>query len=168
VHGDPDLNDAKITRFGPTAMVLPMLERGNYRSVMDFFKTGMNVNVLTSILRILAEKDTRAFALENLCYRLPGGTDAFLEKARKIVPELDNLHMFKGVGGIRPQLCTNGRVFMGGAKIFGNEHDKLIFDITPSPGASVCLRDAYETANYLCPRISARIFQEDFAHQFRS
>ena len=49
----------------------------------------------------------------------------------------------KGVGGTRPQIINNStrKLEMGEAKIVG---DKIIFNITPSPGASTCLGNAYE------------------------
>lgn len=38
IHGDPDVLVEGKTRFGPTALMLPMLERYNLKTVPEFFK----------------------------------------------------------------------------------------------------------------------------------
>jgi malate dehydrogenase (quinone) len=66
---------------------------------------------------------------------------------RKIVPtlKLSELQYAKGIGGTRPQIVNNTsrKLEMGEAKLCG---DKIIFNITPSPGASTCLGNAYSDA----------------------
>jgi L-2-hydroxyglutarate oxidase LhgO len=165
VHGDPDLNDLSITRFGPTAMVLPIFERGKYKTFVDFLNVSANLNVAMAFGRVMLDKDTRAFAFENLQYKLPGGDTAFTDTARKIVPELERLRPLKGVGGIRPQLCRDGRVFMGEAKVSTSD---AIFDITPSPGASVCLKNALDDAQHICNALGATFDLQRFHHDFRA
>ena len=59
-----------------------------------------------------------------------------------------NQAMFKlrrGAGGIRPQIVNlnNGELEMGDKTIVG---DRVIFNTTPSPGASVCLQNAERDA----------------------
>jgi malate dehydrogenase (quinone) len=39
LHGDPDILENGLTRFGPTALVLPKLERFKSGTYMDFWKT---------------------------------------------------------------------------------------------------------------------------------
>ena len=53
-----------------------------------------------------------------------------------------NSRYAKGIGGTRPQIVNNTtrKLEMGEAKLTG---DKIIFNITPSPGASTCLGNAY-------------------------
>lgn len=68
------------------------------------------------------------------------GKKMFLKEAQKIIPtiKLANLEYGTGLGGIRPQIVNVRlkKLEMGEAKII---EDGIIFDITPSPGASVCL-----------------------------
>ena len=72
------------------------------------------------------------------------------QNVKKIIPsiKLKDLTFAKGYGGIRPQvLDTKNKVMnMGEAKIIG---DKIIFDITPSPGASMCLQNGVVNARKL-------------------
>jgi malate dehydrogenase (quinone) len=67
----------------------------------------------------------------------------FLQDARKIVPSLKykDLHFGKGLGGIRPQVVNTitKKLEMGEAEIVGGN---ILFNITPSPGASVSLKNA--------------------------
>ena len=69
----------------------------------------------------------------------------FIKEVRKIIPtiKLENLSYARGYGGVRPQIVNlNTKALeMGEAKIIG---DKIIFNITPSPGASTCLQNALE------------------------
>ncbi|MGL4884505.1 MAG: FAD-dependent oxidoreductase, partial [Waterburya sp.] len=39
VHGDPEVHNQAIARFGPTAKVLPMLERHKYSTIIEYFQT---------------------------------------------------------------------------------------------------------------------------------
>ena len=60
-----------------------------------------------------------------------------------IVPsiQLNDIQLAKGYGGIRPQIVNlkTKRLELGEAKIVG---ENIIFNITPSPGASTCLQNA--------------------------
>jgi malate dehydrogenase (quinone) len=58
---------------------------------------------------------------------------------------LDEIKFAPRVGGTRPQIINNTtkKLEMGEAKIVG---EKIIFNITPSPGASTCLGNAFEDA----------------------
>jgi malate dehydrogenase (quinone) len=81
----------------------------------------------------------------NFLYDLPYiGKRLFIKEVRKIVPllKVDELKYAKGIGGTRPQIVNNTtrKLEMGEAKLEG---DKIIFNITPSPGASTCLGNAY-------------------------
>ena len=75
------------------------------------------------------------------------GKILFLQEVRKVVPMMryGNLKLRKGAGGIRPQIVNlkTGDLEMGDASIVGN---KIIFNTTPSPGASVCLGNAHRDA----------------------
>ena len=149
IHGDPDVNNPKETRFGPTAKVLPLLERHNYSTVMDFIKTSVwSLKGILSLIKIITDRTLFLYVLKNFGYDLPFvGKWLFLKEAKKIVPTLryTDLHFGKGIGGIRPQVVNidTKKLEMGEAEIVG---DKILFNITPSPGASVSLKNAEQDA----------------------
>jgi len=149
IHGDAEVHDPTLTRFGPTAKVTLLLENRKYASILDYFKTaGLSLNALVSFLNILSDITIFKYILRNLIYDLPlVGKRLFLKEAQKIVPslKLSELQFAKGYGGIRPQIVNTRtkRLEMGEAKIVG---ENIVFNITPSPGASTCLQNAeYDT-----------------------
>lgn len=149
IHGDPNVNNLKETRFGPTAKVLPLLERHNYRTILDFLKTSVwNFAGVFSLVKIISDPILFWYVIKNIGYDIPViGRWLFLQDARKIVPSLhyEDLHFGKNLGGIRPQVVNTitKKLEMGEAEIVGN---KIIFNITPSPGASVSLKNAEQDA----------------------
>ena len=149
VHGDPDVNEPEETRFGPTAKVLPILERHHYSTLFDFLKTSaFNLDGVFSLLKILSDKTISKYILKNLAFDIPFlGKLLFLKEVRKIVPSMKygQLSRKKKIGGIRPQIVNTKtkKLEMGEAKIIG---ENIIFNITPSPGASVCLKSAFDDA----------------------
>ncbi len=152
VHGDADVHDDSITRFGPTAKVVPGLERGRLSSVPDFFDVfGFSPEAFLSYANIMADRILLPFVLRNLLYDLPViGRKQFLPHVQKVVPsvELEDIERAKGYGGVRPQIVDteNKTLDMGEAKIVG---DDIIFNITPSPGASTCLKNAMRDTHTL-------------------
>jgi malate dehydrogenase (quinone) len=152
VHGDADVHDASITRFGPTAKLVPALERGNVSTVSDFIDVfGLNAASFRSYANILSDTVLLPYVLRNLLYDLPQvGPRQFLPHVQKVVPsvELDEIERAKGYGGVRPQIVdTEAKALdMGEAKIVG---DDIIFNITPSPGASTCLKNAMRDTHTL-------------------
>ena len=145
IHGDPEVDNSTITRFGPTAKVLPMLERHNYTTVYEYFKTaGLSLKAFQSFLKILSDITIFKYIFLNFLYDLPFiGKILFIQEVKKIIPsiKLSDLTFAKGYGGIRPQVVNlkTKSLDLGEAKIVG---DKIIFNITPSPGASTCLQNA--------------------------
>jgi malate dehydrogenase (quinone) len=104
----------------------------------------LSINAIISFLKILADVTILKYILRNLIYDLPlVGKRLFLKEARKIVPSLkfSELQFAKGYGGIRPQIVNTKtkRLELGEAKIVGKN---IVFNITPSPGASTCLQNA--------------------------
>jgi L-2-hydroxyglutarate oxidase LhgO len=152
VHGDADVHDPSITRFGPTAKLVPTLERGRISTVSDFLDVfGLNAAAFLSYANILADRILLPYVLKNLLYDLPEvGPRAFLPHVQKVVPsvELDDIERAKGYGGVRPQIVDTKEktLDMGEAKIVG---DDIIFNITPSPGASTCLKNAMKDTQTL-------------------
>ena len=149
VHGDPVLGNTNETRFGPTAMVLPILERRSIATLPEFIKSaGIDFGAAASLVKIISDEEIFKFIVKNLIYDLPIiGKKLFLETVRKIVPTIeDNDCKFgKGLGGIRPQLVhkKEKRLLFGEAEIVG---ENIIFIVTPSPGATSCLKAAEKTA----------------------
>lgn len=145
VHGDADVHDPSVTRFGPTAKVVPALERGRLSTVTDFLDVfGLNAAAFLSYANILSDRILLPYVLRNLVYDLPEvGPRQFLPHVQKVVPsvDLEDIDRARGYGGVRPQIVDTSEksLDMGEAKIVG---DDIIFNITPSPGASTCLKNA--------------------------
>jgi len=98
------------------------------------------------------------YLLRNVIYDFPWiGKNMFIKEIRKIVPAIraEEIKFAKKVGGTRPQIINNEtrKLELGEAKITG---DKIIFNITPSPGASTCLGNAFEDASRLMEFLSNR------------
>ncbi len=152
VHGDAEVHDGDLTRFGPTAKVVPALERGNLSTVKDFFNVfELTPDSFLSYGNIMADRILLPYVLKNLVYDLPEvGERAFLPHVQKVVPtvERENISRAKGFGGVRPQIVNTETksLDMGEAKITG---DRIIFNITPSPGASTCLKNAMRDTHQL-------------------
>ncbi|GAB7095709.1 FAD-dependent oxidoreductase [Halolamina litorea] len=164
IHGDADVHDASVTRFGPTAKLVPALERGRLSTVGDFFDVfGLNVASFASYANILADRILLPYVLRNLVYDVPEvGPRKFLPQVQKVVPSvgLDDIERAKGYGGVRPQIVdTEAKSLdMGEAKIVG---DDVIFNITPSPGASTCLKNAMRDAHTVVDFLEDAEFDED-------
>jgi malate dehydrogenase (quinone) len=152
VHGDADVHDQSITRFGPTAKVVPGLERGRLSTVPDFLDVfGFTPAAFLSYANILSDRVLLPYVLKNLVYDLPSvGPKQFLPHVQKVTPsvELDDIERATGYGGVRPQIVDTSAksLDMGEAKIVG---DDIIFNITPSPGASTCLKNAMRDTHTL-------------------
>jgi malate dehydrogenase (quinone) len=152
IHGDPEVDDPAITRFGPTAKVLPLLERHNYATVLEYLQTaGLSFKAIASFVKILSDWTIFSYIILNLLYDLPIiGKRLFIKQVKKIVPSitLKDLKFASGYGGIRPQIVNlNTRSLeLGEAKILGKH---ILFNITPSPGASTCLQNAQDDTERL-------------------
>ncbi|MBK7628375.1 MAG: FAD-dependent oxidoreductase [Bacteroidales bacterium] len=146
IHGDPEVHSEHVTRFGPTAKPIFQLERHNMSTFTEYWKTfGLGINPIISLLKIIFDRVLFSYIFMNFLYDLPYiGKRLFIKEVRKIVPslKLDELKYAKGIGGTRPQIVNNTtrKLEMGEAKLSG---DNIIFNITPSPGASTCLGNAY-------------------------
>ncbi len=152
IHGDPEVHNSAIARFGPTAKVLPMLERHNYRSIVEYFQTaGLSLKAMLSFTKILSDPIIFKYIALNFIYDFPLiGKILFIKEVKKIIPsiQLQDLSYAKGYGGVRPQVVNlnTQALEMGEAKIIG---EQIIFNITPSPGASTCLQNALEDTQRL-------------------
>lgn len=146
VHGDPDVLVPGKTRFGPTALMLPVLERYTPRTFFDYIgMAGMDGAVVGAMWEMFRDADIREYMLRNVLYEVPLlRRRLFLSQVQKIVPSLrlEQLQFAHRVGGIRPQLIdkTTKKLLLGEAKI--DPGNGIIFNMTPSPGATSCLANA--------------------------
>jgi len=152
IHGDPEVHSEEITRFGPTAKPIFQLERYNWSTFFEYWKTfGLGIRPIMSLLNIIFDKVLFSYIVVNFLYDLPFiGKRLFIRQIRKIVPslKLKELRYAKRIGGTRPQIVNNTtrKLEMGEAKLTG---DRIIFNITPSPGASTCLGNAYSDTSMI-------------------
>lgn len=150
LHGDPDVRSPGKTRFGPTALLLPLLERYRPASFWDFLRVlRLDGAVLAVLWQLFGDADIRSYILRNLLFEVPWlRRRLFLADARKIVPalQLDDLRFAEGYGGVRPQLIDrhNRRLMLGEVSI--PAQPGLSFNVTPSPGGTCCLGNAERDA----------------------
>lgn len=157
IHGDPDVTMPGKTRFGPTALPLPVLERGNLQTMIDYLEVlKLDRTVIEVMWDLFKVSDIRNYIFKNMAFEVPVvNRRLFLKDARKIIPslQLEDLQFAHGVGGVRPQLIdrTQRKLILGQADI--DPGNGLCFNITPSPGATTCLgnaeQDVLRIQNYL-------------------
>jgi malate dehydrogenase (quinone) len=146
IHGDPDVLVPGATRFGPTAVILPILERYNLKTLPDFLQVfRFDRRVAKVLWDLIKVKDIRNYMLKNFLFEIPViRRMLFLRDARKIVPSLRlrDLKFANRVGGIRPQLIDKDKrkLLLGEAKI--DTGIGAIFNMTPSPGGTSCIENA--------------------------
>jgi len=167
IHGDPDVMVPGKTRWGPTALVLPVLERYNWETLKDFLRVfRFDLQVWDVLYDLLKVADIRNYMLKNFLFEVPVLRRLlFLRDARKIVPDmrLGDLKFAHHVGGVRPQLIDkdNRKLLMGEAKI--DTGLGAIFNMTPSPGATCCLENAEVDLRAVAKFLEASIDDEAFA-----
>ncbi|MDO4673621.1 FAD-dependent oxidoreductase [Campylobacter sp.] len=170
LHGDPDLMADMNTRFGPTALVIPKLERyRGLKSMPEFFEALRFDRIVMKIsFDMLKDSTIRNYIFYNYLFEIPLlNKRLFVKDARKIVPSLkiEDIYYAKGFGGIRPQIIdkTNKELMLGEASI--NEMDGITFNMTPSPGATSCLGNAERDTKALCAYLGARFDEDKFASE---
>ena len=167
IHGDPDVMVPGKTRWGPTALVLPVLERYNWQTMKDFFRVfKFDIKVWNVLYDLLKVTDIRNYMAKNFLFEIPFlRKSLFLKDARKIVPDMayKDLTFASKVGGVRPQLIdkNNRKLLMGESKISTGEG--LIFNVTPSPGATTCLENAEIDLRTVVKLLRANFDEEGFA-----
>jgi len=153
VHADPDCTQEWNTRFGPTAFALLKLERYHKLYLKDLI-SALNIDhdVRQVYMKLLKDKTIRNYILRNVFEEVPLiGKEVFVYDAQKIIPSLkaSDLTFADGYGGMRPQIIDkiNQELLLGEAKI---EENGIIFNMTPSPGASSSLSIAMQDARTVC------------------
>lgn len=155
IHGDPEVGNPEISRFGPTAFLSFKLSKSD-NSIRNFIDGVLpNFKAFKSLLKIVFDPILMKYMAKNMLYKIPFiGKRLFLKEAQKVVPTLKLSDLSRAhSAGIRPQIIdTNtGELLMGDASIHG---ENIIFNITPSPGASVCLSNAERDADYIVKELS--------------
>ena len=167
LHGDPDILENGKTRFGPTALALLVLER--YKGGKSFFQCLKTMNFDGSIMKIfwdlLKDSDIRNYVFKNFLFEVPGiNKGLFVKDARKIVPSLsvDDIEYAKGFGGVRPQVLNKNekKLMLGEASI--TELEGIIFNMTPSPGATSCLGNAERDIKKVCLHLGKTFYEDQF------
>jgi malate dehydrogenase (quinone) len=164
LHGDPDVRVPGQTRFGPTALLLPRLERNVPASFWEFLQVLRLDGAVVSVLwQLFGVADIRNYILRNLLYEVPGlRRRLFLADVRKIVPglRLQELCFAEGFGGVRPQLIDkrNRRLMLGEVSI--PAVGGLTFHVTPSPGGTCCLSLAEGDAAAISTRLGCHFDRE--------
>jgi len=158
VHADPDATQNWNTRFGPTAFALPKLERYHSLHLKDLISAlNIDKDVTKVYLNLFKDKTIRNYILRNFLEEIPHfGKEVFIDDARKILPTIgvDDLTFADGYGGMRPQIIDKKKqeLLLGEAKI---EDNGLIFNMTPSPGATSSLSIALKDTQTICQVLGA-------------
>ena len=158
IHADPDVTKDWNTRFGPTAFVLLKLERYHQLHLKDLFNA---LNLDSSVTEVYGglfkDKTIRQYIIKNFIEELPlVGKEMFIKDAKKIIPSIKakDLVFAEGYGGMRPQIIDKKekKLLLGEAKII---EDGVIFNMTPSPGATSSLSIAKDDALRVCQNLGA-------------
>ncbi len=159
VHGDPEVHDDTITRFWPTALWIPKLERYKNNTVWDYFKVFEISRKATDALYYVLHKDNwkaAKYLFRNTLYELPViGKYLFSQEIKKIIPTMTYKNIQKAIwyGGTRPQTLNTTKTSKKWLDFweakFKTLDNSAIFTITPSPWATTCLWNAYEDVQNL-------------------
>lgn len=169
IHADPDIGitSSDVVRLGPTALPLMSLERyrdGNkFLEFLELLK--FDNKVLGVLIDSLKDKDIRDFILRNILYGIPYfGKRSFLKYAQSIIPSLkvNDIKFAKGIGGLRAQVIDkkSKKLILGEASI--NKNDGIIFNMTPSPGATSCLGNGIKDVKYICSYLNKEFYEDKF------
>lgn len=174
LHGDPDILADGNTRFGPTALVLPKLER--YRgagTILDFISSlNFDSKVFGVFVNLLKDSDIRNYVLRNFAFEIPFlNKKLFAKDAQKIIPTISaaDIEYANGFGGVRPQVINKNtrRLELGEGRI--STEDGIAFNMTPSPGASSCFETARIDVIVLCEYLKRSFdeskFKEELDHE---
>lgn len=171
LHGDPDILCDGKTRFGPTALALLVLER--YKGGKSIFQCLKTMNIDGSIIKIfwdlLKDSEIRNYVFKNFLFEVPGiNKGLFVKDAKKIVPSLsvDDIEYAKNFGGVRPQVLNKEekKLMLGEASI--NPGNGIIFNMTPSPGATSCLGNAERDITEVCNFLGKTFYHDKFLADF--
>lgn len=169
VHGDNDIKERGKTRFGPTALMLPMLKRGKKSAIgglLSLLKD--DTDVAATVRELLKASDSRNHLLRNFLYEVPTlNRHFFVREIRKIVPDLKarDIEYAEGFGGIRPLLIDkeSRELKMTEPKI--TDGAGIVFNMTPPPGGTGCLSNAEHDMRILARHLDASIDEKAFEQE---
>ena len=168
LHGDPDILADDKTRFGPTALMLPKLERFKSGTFWEFFKTlNLDRHILKIFWNLLKDSDIRNYIFRNFLFEVPYiNKKLFVKNARKIVPSLavQEIEYAKGFGGIRPQVLDKAKEMLLLGETSINPKCGIIFNMTPSPGATSCLGNAERDMRKIVKHLNLEFDEAQFLH----
>ena len=162
IHGDPDCTQEWNTRFGPTAFALPKLERYHELHLKDLVDAlNIDSDVTHVYMNLFRDKTIRRYILKNFLEEIPFvGKEIFVHDAQKVIPSLEvkDLVFAEGYGGMRPQIIDKQKreLILGEAKI---SKEGMIFNMTPSPGATNSLSIARDDAKSICKHLGVRFYE---------
>jgi malate dehydrogenase (quinone) len=166
IHGDPDVTMPGKTRFGPTALPLPLLERYSLKTLGEYLQVLRPDRAVANVLwDLLKDQDIRNYICKNIAFEVPLlNRRLFLQDARKIVPslQLEDLKFAHGIGGIRPQLIDKKarQLILGQASI--DPGHGIRFNVTPSPGATNCLGNAEQDTEQIQAHLGCKFDRDRF------
>ncbi|MDH5182758.1 MAG: FAD-dependent oxidoreductase [Gammaproteobacteria bacterium] len=164
IHGDPDVLEPNKTRFGPTALILPMLERYNWKTIPEYFKVlHLDSKVLAVFLDLFKVKEIRHYMIKNILFEIPIIRRwLFTRDVRKLIPtaKMKDMHFASKIGGIRPVMIDkkNRKLHLGEASI--DTGKGLVFNMTPSPGATSCLGNGEKDLRRIVAHLQCRFDEE--------
>lgn len=168
VHGDPDISISGKTRIGPTAIAMPKFERSKhwYSGIsFELGKVDFHREVFGVLFNLLKDAEIRSYVFKNIVFELPYfGKRLFLKDAQKLIPslKLDDIEYAEGYGEVRPQVVdrTQKQLELGEKKIITNKG--ITFNMTPSPGATSCLQNAFVDTQEIVSYLQANFDKERF------
>jgi len=168
IHADPDIgHDDRTIRLGPTALPLLKLERRTNNNKFSEFLESLNFDfdLVSIVANSLKDKSIRDFIIKNLMYEIPYfGKYRFLKQAKLIIPSLKStdIRYAKNIGGLRTQIIDkkNKNIPLGEIRI--DKDDGIIFNMTPSPGATSCLGNGIKDVEKICNYLGKNFFKDKF------
>ena len=126
-------------------------------------------NIMKIFWDLLKDSEIRNYVFKNFLFEVPGiNKGLFVKDAKKIVPSLsvDEIEYAKGFGGVRPQVLnkTEKKLMLGEASI--TEEKGIIYNMTPSPGATSCLGNAERDIKIVCEYLGKKFNEEQFLADF--
>lgn len=176
VHGDHDIKERGKTRFGPTALMLPMLKRHRQALPKEPTQTrALDRQLAETLWSLVRTPEMRRYVLRNFLYEVPGlSRRLIIRDIRKIVPSLSVADISYaqdfagGFGGVRPYLIerATGNLVMDETK--HGDGAGLLFNMTPSPGGTSCLCSGERDMRTLARYLGAQIDEQAFAGELLS
>ncbi len=135
------------SQLGPTTQIILEMIRRRPDTIGDYLQTPLFTtwDGWKAFYRTIKHNHLLWYGLKNIIFMIPAiGTYLVLREARKIIPDLKyfEIKIIYGHGGSRPQeidLDAINPLIMGDSNVIGW---RIIFNTTPSPGASVSLKNA--------------------------